>query len=92
MESENLLKQLEIYNAVYVACGNPTRPKNGQVWQCFLVLCLFSPQRHQSKGPERHSAIWPFASQTHGITGDATSQQAMMTTSDHHITDSFRLL
>ena len=78
MVSENPLKRLEICRAVNVACGNPTRPMNGQVWQRFLVCVYFSPLKHQGECPGRHSAIWLFASLTHGITGDATSQLTMV--------------
>ena len=37
----NPLRWLEICRAVNVACGNPTRPMNGQVWQRFFGLFTF---------------------------------------------------
>ena len=50
--------------------------RTGKFGNAFWFLFIFTIVKHQSECPERHSAIWPFASQTHGITGDATSQQA----------------
>ena len=54
-------------------------------------LFTMSPLKHQGECPGRHSAIWLFASHTHGITGDATSQQAVITSSDHQVTSNKRL-
>ena len=49
--------------------------QSGQVWQRFLFHQKLSADSFLS---DTLSVLWLFTSQTHRITGDATSQQAMV--------------